>query len=54
MYMNEPTSQAALAPVPASLAFVLALTTLGTIYLGILPDALMQFAAPSARPLFLP
>jgi NADH-quinone oxidoreductase subunit N len=54
MYMNEPTSQAGLAPVPASLAFVLALTTLGTIYLGILPDAVMQFAAPSARPLFLP
>jgi NADH-quinone oxidoreductase subunit N len=54
MYMNEPASESALAPVPASLTFVLALTTLGTVYLGILPNAVMQFAAPSAQPLFLP
>jgi NADH-quinone oxidoreductase subunit N len=54
MYMNEPRGELSLAPVPASLAFVLALTTIGTVYLGILPDAVMRFAAPSAQPLFLP
>ena len=54
MYMDEPRAQLPLAPVPASLAFVLALTTIGTVYLGILPDAVMRFAAPSAQPLFLP
>jgi len=54
MYMDEARTAATLAPVPASLAFVLALTTIGTVYLGILPDAVMRLAAPSASPLFLP
>jgi NADH-quinone oxidoreductase subunit N len=54
MYMEEPRTATGLAPVPASLAFVLALTTIGTVYLGILPGAVMRFAAPSASPLFLP
>ena len=41
-------------PVPASLAFVLTLTALGTIYLGIFPDAVQQFAASSVLSLTLP
>lgn len=55
MYMDAPAAAAPpLAPVPPSLAFVLALTAFGTIYLGVLPGVVMRFAAPSARPLFLP
>jgi NADH-quinone oxidoreductase subunit N len=54
MYMNEARTDVALPPVPASLAFVLTVTAVGTVYLGILPDVVMRFAAPSAQPLFLP
>jgi len=54
MYMDEPGQAGPVAPVPGSLAFVLALTTLGTIYLGIFPTVVMWFAAPSAAPLFTP
>ncbi len=54
MYMSEPPGEAAVLPVPASLAFVLALTTLGTIYLGVLPSVLLQFATAPAQQLLLP
>ena len=54
MYMGEPRENAAIAPVPASLAFVLTLTALGTIYLGIFPDAVQQFATSSVLSLTLP
>ena len=54
MYMGEPKGSAAIAPVPASLAFVLTLTALGTIYLGIFPDAVQQFATSSVLSLTLP
>ncbi|HXE74373.1 MAG TPA: NADH-quinone oxidoreductase subunit N [Candidatus Xenobia bacterium] len=55
MYMGEPRESAApLAPVPASLAFVLTLTALGTVYLGILPDAVQQFVTSSVLSLTLP
>ena len=54
MYMDVPTQTAPVAPVPGSLAFVLAFTTLGTLYLGIFPTVVMWFAAPSAQSLFTP
>ncbi len=54
MYMAEPRDTAALPPVPASLAFVLTLTALGTIYLGLFPDAVQQFATSSVLSLTLP
>jgi NADH-quinone oxidoreductase subunit N len=54
MYMSEPKGELTIAPVPASLAFVLTLTALGTIYLGIFPDAVQQFAAASVLSLTLP
>ncbi|MGH9813783.1 MAG: proton-conducting transporter membrane subunit, partial [Candidatus Acidiferrales bacterium] len=54
MYMSEPKGELAIAPVPASLAFVLTLTALGTIYLGIFPDAVQQFAASAVLSLTLP
>jgi NADH-quinone oxidoreductase subunit N len=54
MYMDTPAQTAPVAPVPGPLAFVLALTTLGTLYLGIFPSAVLWFAAPSAAPLFTP
>ena len=54
MYMDAPTQTAPVAPVPGPLAFVLAFTTLGTLYLGIFPTVVMWFAAPSAQALFAP
>ena len=54
MYMDEPAQAAPVAPVPGSLAFVLTITTLGTLYLGIFPTVVMWFAAPSAQSLFAP
>ena len=54
MYMGEPRESAAIPPVPASLAFVLTLTALGTLYLGIFPDAVQQFATSSVLSLTLP
>lgn len=54
MYMNEPRGKAPVAPVPASLAFVLTLTALGTLYLGILPGPVLYFATNSALPVPLP
>lgn len=50
MYMSEPRGQLALAPVPASLAFVITLTALGTLYLGVLPGPVLEFANRSALP----
>ncbi len=55
MYMSEPNGgAAAIEPVPASTAFVLALTALWTVLLGIFPGLVMQFALPSAQPLLRP
>ncbi|MFQ5694582.1 MAG: NADH-quinone oxidoreductase subunit N [Terriglobia bacterium] len=54
MYMNEPQREFALPPMSASLAFVLTLTALGTIYLGTMPDTVLRFASRSALPLFHP
>ena len=51
MYMNEPRADLVVAPVPASLAFVLTLTALGTLYLGIVPGPVLGAAARSVLPL---
>ncbi|MFQ5776501.1 MAG: NADH-quinone oxidoreductase subunit N [Terriglobia bacterium] len=54
MYMNEPNSNTPPAPVPASLAFVLTLTAVGLLYLGLVPGPMMHFASRAALPLGLP
>jgi len=51
MYMNEPRADLEVAPVPASVAFVLTLTALGTLYLGIVPGPVLSAAARSVLPL---
>lgn len=51
MYMNEPQENPATVPVPASLVFVLTLTVLGTIGLGVFPSPILQFAQQSVLPL---
>ncbi|MBI4462760.1 MAG: NADH-quinone oxidoreductase subunit N [Acidobacteria bacterium] len=51
MYMNEPRSDLTLAPVPASLAFVLTFTALGTLYLGVLPGPVLEVASRATLPL---
>ncbi|MFB3127328.1 MAG: NADH-quinone oxidoreductase subunit N, partial [Candidatus Acidiferrales bacterium] len=51
MYMNEPQGNPAVVPVPASLVFVLTLTVLGTIGLGVFPSPILQFAQQSVLPL---
>jgi len=51
MYMNEPRGELAVAPVPASLAFVLTLTALGTVYLGVLPGPIFTAASRAVFPL---
>ncbi|MFQ5926983.1 MAG: NADH-quinone oxidoreductase subunit N [Terriglobia bacterium] len=47
MYFREPVAEANLAPLPASLAFVLTFAALGTIYLG-LASPVLQLATDSA------
>jgi len=51
MYMSEPQGNLAVVPVPASLVFVLTLTVLGTIGLGVFPSPILQFAQQSVLPL---
>jgi NADH-quinone oxidoreductase subunit N len=54
MFMDAPASEAPLAPVPASLAFVLTLTALGTLYLGVLPGPVLRWASNSILTASLP
>jgi NADH-quinone oxidoreductase subunit N len=51
MYFWEPNKDWAPAPMRAPMLIALLLTALGTIYLGILPDRVMQWAIASARSL---
>lgn len=44
MYMREPRDEAPVAPIPAGLGFALGLSLAATIYLGILPDRVLQYA----------
>lgn len=51
MYFWEPNKEWAPAPMHAPMFIVLLLTAIGTIYLGILPDRVMQWAIASAQSL---
>ncbi len=51
MYMDAPNGDVKIAAVPASLAFVLTLTALGTLFLGIVPSAVLQLAQVAAQSL---
>jgi NADH-quinone oxidoreductase subunit N len=44
MYMREPREQAAIAPIPAGLGLALGLSLGATIYLGVLPNRVLQYA----------
>lgn len=48
MYMDEPPPGTSVAPVPASLSFVLTVTALGTILLGVFPAPLIEVARYAA------
>jgi NADH-quinone oxidoreductase subunit N len=51
MYMREPREEAPVAPVPAPLGFALAVAGLATLYLGIIPGRVLDFAVRSAQDL---
>ena len=48
MYMREPEQEWTPAPVPAGVGIVLFLTAAGTIYFGLFPGAVIEFASQSA------
>jgi NADH-quinone oxidoreductase subunit N len=51
MYMREPKEEIPLAPVPLTLATALAISVAATVYLGILPNRVLAYAARSAADL---
>jgi len=51
MYMREPRTDAPIAPIPAGLGSALAITLLATIYLGVLPGRILDYASRSAAEL---
>jgi NADH-quinone oxidoreductase subunit N len=51
MYMREARKEVPVTPVPLGLAFALALTIVATLYLGILPNRVLQHAQHSAQDL---
>ena len=51
MYMREARDEAPAAPVPASLGAALAISVAATLYLGILPGRVLEYAARSAAEL---
>ena len=51
MYMREPREEAPLPPVPIGLRTALTLTVFATIYLGILPGRVLEYASRSAAEL---
>src|SRR5256885_7873286 len=51
MYMREPREEAPLPPVPTGLRAALTLTVFATIYLGILPGRVLEYASRSATEL---
>lgn len=48
MYMREPREEAPLSPIPASLAVALTISVAITIYLGVLPGRVLNYAAQTA------
>ena len=51
MYMREPRKQVPVAPIPFGLGFALAVSIIATLYLGILPNRVLQYAQHSAQEL---
>jgi len=51
MYMREPKEDTPLAPVPVALGTALAISVFATLYLGILPNSVLAYAARSAADL---
>jgi NADH-quinone oxidoreductase subunit N len=51
MYMREPRGEVPDAPVPAATALAIAVCVLATLYLGVLPGRVLDYAASSARQL---
>ncbi|HLV85954.1 MAG TPA: NADH-quinone oxidoreductase subunit N [Candidatus Sulfotelmatobacter sp.] len=51
MYMREPRKVVPVAPIPGGLGVALAVSLIATIYLGILPNRVLQFAQHSAQEL---
>src|ERR1700752_3001823 len=51
MYMRESRKEVPVAPIPISLGIALALSLIATIYLGILPNRVLQYAQQSAEQL---
>ncbi len=45
MYMREPATEVSVAPVPLSLAVVLWIAAAGTVYAGLFPGRIIDFAA---------
>jgi NADH-quinone oxidoreductase subunit N len=51
MYMREPQVEAAIAPVPAGLGSALAISLVATLYLGVLPGRILDYASRSVAEL---
>jgi NADH-quinone oxidoreductase subunit N len=54
MYMREARSNVPVSPVPFGLGFALVLSVIATLYLGILPDRVLQESQQSAQELLTP
>jgi len=54
MYMRESRKEVPVTPVPFGLGVALAVSILATLYLGMLPNRVLQYAQASARTLVLP
>jgi NADH-quinone oxidoreductase subunit N len=51
MYMREPRGEVPVTPVPAAAALAIAICVLATLYLGVLPGRVLDYAAQGARQL---
>jgi NADH-quinone oxidoreductase subunit N len=49
MYMKDPRGEPAVVPVPAAMGFALAISLAATLYLGILPGRVLEYASQSVR-----
>ncbi|HET8824200.1 MAG TPA: NADH-quinone oxidoreductase subunit N, partial [Terriglobales bacterium] len=47
MYMREPREEVLVAPIPVGLGFALGLSLAATIYLGVLPNRVLEYASRS-------
>jgi len=49
MYMREPREEIPVAPIPVGLGFALGLSLAATIYLGVLPNRVLEYASRSVE-----